>query len=161
MNRGCGWLLFIMFVVGAVIQFAGGPAPIITAPRSTPVAYVDPEIAKKKAAREAADRALEQERIEHRQRQDFAELTDELQKRGLANVFVSASIDRKHLTVAVYNQWHSSPYQIRLQAAQLLYKIWFPIADFSDTDAVRITITDLNGNRVGGQDALWGVWVDK
>ena len=61
------------------------------------------------------------------------------------------------IKIIVANSWHSQPYQIRLQAAQNLQKLWGNT--YGDADRSRVKLVDINGNSVGGNKVLGGVWV--
>jgi hypothetical protein len=63
--------------------------------------------------------------------------------------------------IVVSNSWHSQPYQIRLQAAQGLQKLWGNLYLPESPDRGRIELVDLNGNKVGGSKIMGGVWVNE
>jgi hypothetical protein len=73
------------------------------------------------------------------------------------------SIEGDKATITVDNSWHLMPYQIRLQAAQSLWKSWASIASPDDLDKARIRLVDFNGNEVGGSRILGGslIWVQE
>ncbi len=66
-----------------------------------------------------------------------------------------------HAEITVTNNWHLMAYQIRLQCAQNLWKLWAQIDNPKDWDTARISIVDYNGNEVGGSRWLAGslIWV--
>lgn len=69
----------------------------------------------------------------------------------------------RRLNINVVNGWHYQPYQMRLQAAQNLQRLWAQVHSINDPDNARISILDLNGNEVGGS-RFWGgtlVWVQE
>ena len=78
----------------------------------------------------------------------------------LDNLVLSSSATGKHLTVSVDDVWNSYSYDERLQMATGLHTIWFSIAAINGSET-QLTIKDTHGNRIGGQDSLFGVWVDK
>ncbi|MBY0554332.1 hypothetical protein K2P97_07380 [bacterium] len=61
--------------------------------------------------------------------------------------------------ITVSNTWHSQPYQIRLNAAQGLQKLWGNLYSPETPDRGRIQLIDMNSNEVGGSKTLGGVWV--
>lgn len=63
--------------------------------------------------------------------------------------------------ITVSNNWHSQPYQIRLQAAQGLQKLWGNLYLPESPDRGRIELIDLNGNKLGGSKVMGGVWVNE
>ena len=70
----------------------------------------------------------------------------------------SSNLDEHNrIRIKVANAWHYEPKPIRLQEAQNLYKIWMTCGTFEKRG---MQIVDLNGNEVGGQSKLSGVWVD-
>ncbi len=62
------------------------------------------------------------------------------------------------IEIAVKNVWHYQPKQVRLQAAQSLWELWATgyCPERETPDNCRITLVDLNGNRVGGSSWLAG-----
>jgi hypothetical protein len=52
--------------------------------------------------------------------------------------------------IVVNNAWHYEPYQLRLQVAQNLWKIWAGIHSPNNPGHSWIRIVDYNGNEVGG-----------
>lgn len=67
------------------------------------------------------------------------------------------------VTITVSNYWHNQNYQLRLQAAQNLWKTWAALYSPTEPDSARIELVDFNGNKVGGS-SMWGgsmVEVDK
>jgi hypothetical protein len=67
------------------------------------------------------------------------------------------------IKITVANGWHFQPYQLRLQGAQNLWKIWANLHAPTKPDSAHIRLVDLNGNDVGGSRALAGslIWVQK
>ncbi|MBI4918091.1 MAG: hypothetical protein HY825_19790 [Acidobacteria bacterium] len=65
------------------------------------------------------------------------------------------------LVITVGDGWHVAVKQIRLQAAQDLWRMWADINSPSSSDDSRIKIVDLNGNEVGGSRVVGGsvIWV--
>ena len=87
-----------------------------------------------------------------------------LKSAGIDNSIISsASAEGDKLTIVVANPWHYEPYQVRLQVAQNLWKVWAGIRSPQDPDKARIEFTDFNGNSVGGSRWLGGslIWVKK
>lgn len=76
---------------------------------------------------------------------------------------VSYDSDPKWIKVTVANGWHLAPYQLRLQAAQNLWKLWAGIASPSEPDNARIKLVDYNDNEVGGSRVIAGsmIWVQE
>jgi hypothetical protein len=155
-------ILYILFQFSAffpakqtVAPAAVAPAPVVPAP------VVD--TAKLEQERKEAEQREFAERKKTRvlEMQDTETFLKKIIEHELEAVFPSASVQKKHLTVRVANEWHYQPYQIRLQAAQNVYEIWFKVANTPDDTRVKMTIADTNGNTVGGKDSLYGVWVDK
>jgi len=65
--------------------------------------------------------------------------------------------DPNEIVITVRNSWHYEPKQVRLQAAQDLWKIWATgFCPAEGLDSCRIELTDQNGNRVGGSSWLAG-----
>ena len=64
----------------------------------------------------------------------------------------------RNIEVMVRNNWHYNHKQVRLQAAQTLWKAWATLycPEKETIDLCRITLVDLNGNKVGGSSALAG-----
>jgi hypothetical protein len=158
---GCGWLLAILFGLGAVSSFLA-PRPKAV-PSAAPAA--DPEqIARAKAddlaSKESREAAAAQEK--ERASKNLASFMDAIKSGGIANSVVqSVSVDRNRATITVVNGWHTTAYQIRLQTAQNLWETWATIASPQNVDAARISIVDLRGNEVGGSRAIAGslIWV--
>lgn len=78
-------------------------------------------------------------------------------------LFSSASVDEGRLILTVKSGWHYQPYQIRLQAAQNLWKLWATIHSPNEPDKARLKIRDINGNDVGGS-RIWAgslIWVQE
>lgn len=75
----------------------------------------------------------------------------------VSEVEISGSIG-EDIKVTVRNNWHYSPKQIRLQAAQTLWETWATLycLEKETIDLCRITLVDLNGNIVGGSSAWAG-----
>ncbi len=154
---GCGSFIFVATFI--IIGFA---CDVDTPPPVDPIKQAaDDKAAELAAKKEAAIVAQKKHRISQREKHDSAKFKAEIERRNLGALITSATVDHKHLTVTVANSWHYEPYAVRLQMAQNLYKMWFAITDLNDEESVRVTINDLHGNRVGGQDDFYGVWVDK
>lgn len=77
------------------------------------------------------------------------ETVEKVQKGSLPNI----------VRITVSNTWHSQPYQIRLNAAQGLQKLWGNLYSPETPDRGRIQLIDMNSNEVGGSKTLGGVWV--
>jgi len=67
------------------------------------------------------------------------------------------------LKITVAQTWHYQPFQVRLQLAQTLWRIWAKIHAPSTPDQAYISLVDANGNSVGGSSSMAGslVHVDK
>lgn len=78
-------------------------------------------------------------------------------------VSVSAGRIEGEITISVSNVWHIQAYQVRLQAAQNLWKLWANIHSPLKPDKAYIRIVDFNGNSVGGSRGGAGslIWVQK
>jgi hypothetical protein len=65
------------------------------------------------------------------------------------------------IKITLKDQWHYLPYQIRLQKAQGLWKLWATIHAPENVDLARISLVDLEGNEVGGSRLVAGsmLWV--
>lgn len=76
---------------------------------------------------------------------------------------VTRGLDDNEAKITVSNSWHFFPYQVRLEAAQNLWKIWASICSPSDPDKARIELVSINGNKVGGSRWLAGslIYVQK
>jgi len=101
---------------------------------------------------------------EERSRTDIdkyiAALTD-AGRYGRVIVRITENGNRDRIKITVSNAWHSVSYQVRLQGAQNLWKIWAALHSPYEPDKARISIVDLNGNEVGGS-RMWGgslIWV--
>ncbi|MBI5487416.1 MAG: hypothetical protein HY905_08790 [Deltaproteobacteria bacterium] len=72
-----------------------------------------------------------------------------------------ADRDGNTLVITVGDGWHVAVKQIRLQAAQDLWRMWADINSASSPDDSRIKLVDLNGNEVGGSRVIGGsmIWV--
>ena len=68
-------------------------------------------------------------------------------------------IDESDIKVYVADTWHYQPYQIRLQAAQNLWKLWASIRSPRHLDWALISLVDSNGNSVGGSSVMAGFLV--
>ena len=127
-------------------------------------------------AAEEAQKAAEAAKKAEADRVFMEEMAREVEERGLQHQADSlAQVLRKtqvvravsartvsgtvQATITVENVWHVQHKQIRLQAAENIWKQWALITGKGD-DA-RIKIVDLNGNEVGGS-RMWGgslIWV--
>jgi hypothetical protein len=78
-------------------------------------------------------------------------------------ISVKRGADDSELAITVANAWHYEPFQVRLQAAQTLWKGWAAIRSPNELDKARITLKDRMGNSVGGSSSLAGslVHVDR
>lgn len=86
-----------------------------------------------------------------------------LNEAGAGSLIHEIKTDGYNATITVANGWHYMVYQERLQSAQNLWKIWATLSDPPEYDHAFISITDYNGNRVGGSRWLAGslIWVKK
>jgi hypothetical protein len=126
-----------------------------------------------------AEQMAQRERKAERQRKEAEERSQAIKLANEANalafmlvlksvdpeglIFRTAYADDRTLTIVVTNYWHLRLYQIRLQDAQLLQRLWAKVYCPSDPDTARITIVDVLGNEVGGS-RIWGgtmIWVQK
>ncbi len=73
---------------------------------------------------------------------------------------VGYSDELRAVLIIVRNNWHTEPYQIRLQATQNLGEMWKVCARIPANSAAPFFIGDLNGNEVGGT-GLFGVYAQK
>lgn len=82
---------------------------------------------------------------------------------SVEHVYVESDGDIWTATLKVNNYWHIKPYQVRLQDAQNLWKLWAITSSPANRDLARIKIVDLNGNEVGGSRILAGslIWVQE
>lgn len=77
------------------------------------------------------------------------------------NEFVSnVGVQGGDVTITVRNIWHYQPKQVRLQAAQVLWESWVEFCPKEEADLCRLTLEDLNGNKVGGSSWLAGSFID-
>ncbi len=77
-----------------------------------------------------------------------------------AQIVPSVTVNGNIATITVHDLWKSLDYQSRLQSAQSLWKAWALIASPDRPDQARISIVDVNGNKVGGSRSLGGfIWV--
>lgn len=91
----------------------------------------------------------------------FSDLVKKVDPKGEIIERAEVGPTSRHLTVTVANSWHREPYQIRLQAAQGLWKAWAAVNSPTEPDRSRLRLTDGNGNEVGGS-RTWGgsmIWV--
>jgi hypothetical protein len=65
------------------------------------------------------------------------------------------------LYVIMAQGWHVQPYQLRLQAAQGLQRLWAEIHHQGDVEAAQMRFVDQMGNIVGGTSVWSGTWVQK
>ncbi|MEX0612296.1 MAG: DUF4339 domain-containing protein [Pirellulales bacterium] len=75
----------------------------------------------------------------------------------------TVSVNGNSATITVTIGWHYSPYQVRLQAAQNIWRLWSNIAPTNNPDEARISFVDYNGNEVGSS-RVWGgslIWVQE
>lgn len=121
------------------------------------------EIAAKAAKRKEEERLVNERATRKRQKEILDEFVDRLSAANVNSIIQSVSVSDETATITVTNAWHYSVYQVRLQAAQNLWKIWASIASPSKPDRARIKIVDFNGNEVGGSRILGGslIWVQE
>lgn len=127
------------------------------------------EKAKIAAAQKAAQekRKVEQAAASEAEKKRFDRNFDEFMKRirdanakAERTIIQRVVVKNDNATLTVENAWHLMPYQLRLQAAQNLWKAWASIASPTDPAKARISIVDINGNEVGGSGVL-GIWVQE
>lgn len=105
--------------------------------------------------------AAEQKKVDDRRSKDvadeeaFAALMEGLGQQAL---IASISARNGYARITVRNLWHIRNYQIRLQDAQTLDRLWKSISSPREPKKARISIVDYNGNEVGGTGVM-GVWV--
>ncbi len=82
---------------------------------------------------------------------------------GTILVSTQRGINGDDLKITVGQTWHYQPFQVRLQLAQTLWRIWAKIHAPSTPDQAYISLVDANGNSVGGSSSMAGslVHVDK
>jgi len=122
--------------------------------------------AEAKAAREEreAELAAEREAAQERRKQNLDRFMERLSSAGIDNSIIHfVSVKGNTATITVANAWHLTAYQIRLQAAQNLWKLWASIASPTEPDKARIKLVDFNDNDVGGSRILAGslIWVQE
>jgi hypothetical protein len=164
---GCLALTLIAIVLpcGGCLGFAW-----IVAPSQVELAKIAEESAAKEK-HEAHLESLENAKLEAKEAEEAdrlltqsilwgVELDKALENAGVSGI-AATSVDGFKATMTVNNEWHLLPYQIRLQAAQNLWKSWARIASPKDVDKARLKLVDLNGNEVGGSRVLAGslIWV--
>jgi len=74
--------------------------------------------------------------------------------------FKSVQVQDGWAKIVVKDAFHVAPYQSRLQMTQNLVKMWRAIHSPNNDEVSSLTLTDYNGNEVGGT-GLTGVWVQK
>lgn len=98
--------------------------------------------------------------------EDIGKYLSLLRNNGISDALVvdvaQGRIDGE-VKITVTNAWHVQPYQIRLQGAQNLWKLWANIHSPSKPDNAYISLVDFNNNRVGGSRGGAGslIWVQK
>ena len=65
------------------------------------------------------------------------------------------------LYVTMAQGFHLQPYQLRLQTAQALWRVWADQHAKGDLDGVTMRFVDQMGNIVGGTSIWSGAWVQK
>jgi hypothetical protein len=95
---------------------------------------------------------------------EWMELTRRVDRKG--DLIVNATLDpgsQDKLIITVSNQWHTEPYQTRLQGAQMFWRTWAMIHSPDRLDTSRISIVDRMGNEVGGSRIIAGsmIWVQE
>jgi len=127
------------------------------------------------AAAEAANKSAEEQAAAEKARREAAqkEFNDKSDAyMSILNVASVRTIDGVRVSrdgktwtakLTVKNIWHLRHYQLRLQDAQTLWKVWAVIASPNDMDSARISLVDENDNEVGGS-RFWGgslIWVQE
>lgn len=74
---------------------------------------------------------------------------------------VELSDSRWEIEIAVKNEWHTLPYQYRLQWAQVLSRTWADSTLLKNRDGARVRFVDIMGNEVGGTKWSGEIWVQK
>jgi hypothetical protein len=74
--------------------------------------------------------------------------------------FQSVQVQGGWAKIVVKDAFHVAPYQSRLQMTQNLVKLWRAIHSPTNGEGAPLTLTDYNGNEVGGT-GLTGIWVQK
>jgi hypothetical protein len=147
-------------VLSIVLFAVSMPEPTLTPEQRAPRA-AEEELANDKRD---ADLATDREAAQARQKQNLDRLMTSLSSAGIDNSIIeSFSVQGDTVTMTVSNVWHLTAYQIRLQAAQNLWKLWASIASPAEPDKARIKLVDFNGNEVGGSRVLAGslIWVQE
>ena len=159
-------LVFGVICIGIFSNPSGNPRPT-----ANPQPAITPEqraqkVAEEKASREKreAELATEREAAQQRQKQNLDRFMERLSSAGIDHSIIkSVSVNGDTATITVSNAWHLTAYQVRLQAAQNLWKLWVSIAAPNDPDKARIKLVDFNDNEVGGSRILGGslLWVQE
>ncbi len=121
---------------------------------------------KEREAEEEAESARKADAEQKRLKQNLDKFTQKINdtnKAAGSRIVEKVQVEGDTATITVADSWHISPYQLRLQVAQDLWKLWASIASPDDLDKARIKLVDHNGNEVGGSGIFGGsdVWVQK
>lgn len=168
-TQGClGCLGVIILLVIASAAFGGGtkkeqPANVTPTGQEQQKQAEETEEERKKKAEEEVAKKIAEEEAERKAAEEAGKnlqgYIDLINATGM-NVYVN-SVDYyngfKWIEITVKNTWHYEPKQIRLQAAQTLWRVWATqfCPEKETIDNCRIILIDLAGNEVGGSSA-WG-----
>jgi hypothetical protein len=149
-HEGCFVVLIVTIIIGVFVYIQNSAAP--SQPPKSPE-----QIAQEKKLAEQKNQQ-QQEKL----KADIDMFVKVLEASGVNNSTIARCSNRGDtLVVVVANSWHILPYQIRLQSAQNLWKVWARIHAPEKPDSASISLTDYNENEVGGSRALGGIWVKK
>ncbi|MEO1616870.1 MAG: hypothetical protein AAFV88_13525 [Planctomycetota bacterium] len=149
-------VIAVILLIGALQDPGEDPAPDVV-PQDGQVAGQAMDEAAEMARLEAeieAARSVELRKIA------FDRIKEKLgEDRRVSGLVNGVKMDDETLVVQVTDAWHGRVYQIRLQDAQRIARSWVAV---TGRDGVpRMRFEDLSGNRIGGANDLYGVWVDK
>lgn len=121
-----------------------------------------PEPTKTQAEIKAEERQnkLEAEQAQANQEQALEGYAALINTSGMNKFVSNILVEGGDITITVENTWHYQPKQIRLQAAQVLWESWVGFCPKEAADRCRLTLEDMNGNKVGGSSWLAGSIID-
>lgn len=162
-----------VLLLGVVIGLLNGPASQRTTTPPAPPSLSSDQLRQQAEHRQERERqqaaqaqqqaALEQQQqaLAHKKLQEDVNRFAEVTKKSTLIQHLSA---REHLlTITIADAWHYQPYQLRLQGAQDLWKIWAGIHFPDKPDTARVSIVDRHGNEVAGS-RVWGgslIWAQE
>lgn len=158
-GAGCGCLIILAFIGGLIWLFSS--ATPAKQSKSATGAAQNSQV-NKEPVRETKPSFTQEHLTEQLQK-----FVSTLAKHGIDSSLVSkaniSSISQDLLEIHVTNSFVLQPYQIRLQGAQNLWRLWAAIHTPDHQDTSRIRILDMNGNEIGGS-RMWGgslIWVSE